>query len=85
MYSFLNPTHHTFFSALANVPHPLSSLEGLVPSLIAGYQFRVDHPTFEVFAEIKVALETFPISWGSLTSKFHLAILLFLFQYLTPL
>ena len=52
MYFFLNPTHHTFFSALANVPHPLSSLEGLVPSLIAGYRSRVDHPTFEGFAEL---------------------------------
>ena len=52
MYSFLNPTHHTFFSALANVPHPLSSLEGLVPCLIAGYRSRADHPTFEGFAEL---------------------------------
>ena len=53
MYSFLNPTHFNFCSALANVPHPLCSLEGLVPALITGYRSSVGHPTFEGFAELK--------------------------------
>ena len=50
--SFFKPTIYSFAQSLSNVPHPLASVNGIVPSVIAGVRGMVELPPFEGFAEI---------------------------------
>ncbi len=49
---FFKPTIYSFAQSLSNVPHPLASVNGIVPSVIAGVRGMVELPPFEGFAEI---------------------------------
>ena len=49
---FFKVTIYSFAQSPSNVPHPLASVNGIVPSVIAGVRGMVDLPPFDRFTEI---------------------------------